>query len=1079
MRQLALILLACCLGLLAFPIVTIADENQHREFRDLVKIPIRLAPVYNFVGAERIESAFPTNVKIPLRQPSTQAPGDQIGSTYYDIQHNCTMGRQVEHDERHWPDTDFRHIYAWYISFAYTGGGPDWPRIYYDAYSIDSCAFVFGGLHIANGRYVCIDSDTGWALPAVTDEWPRPCAYFDLTVSPQYGVFIGDGPGDINGGYELAPNLWPKIEWDIDAPESVLHMVATESAGGNARTISYYRRTGPYGAGLGVWSSQRVIDTVTNISVTVAASPISNKVAIIWNAPADYKRDTPDEFSNQYENDVWYAVSENLGADFIIGTPVPSIGWAVENGLYNGGNITGYSACGDYKAFSDLSALISQNTDNVHIVWGCRRWDCDLDIYRRRSAIFHWSEATDTITTVVKAEWDTGGECFGYYWGSDAAKMTISECDGKLYVLYTQFGSRCYPCVDYDAENNIMNGELFLAASSDGGLRWDQPQNLTNTETPNCMSGNCESDYWASMARYGRLDTCGGSHQRVLDILYINDKAPGGCVTPESGVLTENPVMWLTTPCRPVGPVPDSFYFVHITDTHIGSLYHYGSGDRLSKAKNMINSFSPPPAFVIVSGDLVAYGADTPGWLSYLAFKDIMDDLNMPYYTCPGNHDTRYDSSLYNYTQHWPKLDYIVDIDTLGIRLISLFSGYDKSTCCGWETFCLWGVCITVPWFDHYPEGSGLTPVQYDSLSGWLNDPSAADLKKIVFLHHPVMFCSKDYAQNDQERNCGNACIWEQRYDVWQLLRQDPARVVLSGHTHKNDYQYRSDDHENAERLPMADWYHTECDTNSGLLPLHVNTGALCEDLAYRIIAVEGPDVKVSRTYYFDKTATTSAYWIRTEGEGSKRTGLAPNDTLWPAGRVHVWDLDNNSHVGYNPLGDSIDFQIEGAYYSCPIDTGDIPESSTEIVSVILSDTLIPGDFLYVIEYKADTLDSSVVIINTGYTKQNGCRAHYTHSGIPAPSGTKGWIYVYFDHVDTMLYWDYDSNGIPDSVYPPGDYFVYSPCEVAPCTPGDANNDGAVNVGDAVYVIAYVFKGGPPPCTCEEWLVNCGQPLRK
>ncbi len=32
--------------------------------------------------------------------------------------------------------------------------------------------------------------------------------------------------------------------------------------------------------------------------------------------------------------------------------------------------------------------------------------------------------------------------------------------------------------------------------------------------------------------------------------------------------------------------------------------------------------------------------------------------------------------------------------------------------------------------------------------------------------------------------------------------------------------------------------------------------------------------------------------------------------------------------------------------------------------------------------------------------------------------------------------------------------------------------------GDAVFIIAYVFKGGPPPCSCEEWLVNCGPPLR-
>ena len=34
--------------------------------------------------------------------------------------------------------------------------------------------------------------------------------------------------------------------------------------------------------------------------------------------------------------------------------------------------------------------------------------------------------------------------------------------------------------------------------------------------------------------------------------------------------------------------------------------------------------------------------------------------------------------------------------------------------------------------------------------------------------------------------------------------------------------------------------------------------------------------------------------------------------------------------------------------------------------------------------------------------------------------------------------------------------------------PGDANNDNAANVGDAVYIINYIFKGGPvPPCKCE------------
>jgi hypothetical protein len=33
-----------------------------------------------------------------------------------------------------------------------------------------------------------------------------------------------------------------------------------------------------------------------------------------------------------------------------------------------------------------------------------------------------------------------------------------------------------------------------------------------------------------------------------------------------------------------------------------------------------------------------------------------------------------------------------------------------------------------------------------------------------------------------------------------------------------------------------------------------------------------------------------------------------------------------------------------------------------------------------------------------------------------------------------------------------------------PIQAGDANCDGDANVADAVYIIAYVFKGGPDPC---------------
>jgi hypothetical protein len=39
---------------------------------------------------------------------------------------------------------------------------------------------------------------------------------------------------------------------------------------------------------------------------------------------------------------------------------------------------------------------------------------------------------------------------------------------------------------------------------------------------------------------------------------------------------------------------------------------------------------------------------------------------------------------------------------------------------------------------------------------------------------------------------------------------------------------------------------------------------------------------------------------------------------------------------------------------------------------------------------------------------------------------------------------------------------------------GDATCDCQVDNDDVVYLIAYIYSGGPPPCECEEWLDNCG-----
>jgi len=44
---------------------------------------------------------------------------------------------------------------------------------------------------------------------------------------------------------------------------------------------------------------------------------------------------------------------------------------------------------------------------------------------------------------------------------------------------------------------------------------------------------------------------------------------------------------------------------------------------------------------------------------------------------------------------------------------------------------------------------------------------------------------------------------------------------------------------------------------------------------------------------------------------------------------------------------------------------------------------------------------------------------------------------------------------------------------------GDPNRDCTCNIFDITYLIAYLYLDGPPPCTCEDWLTECGPPLRR
>jgi FOG: WD40-like repeat len=79
------------------------------------------------------------------------------------------------------------------------------------------------------------------------------------------------------------------------------------------------------------------------------------------------------------------------------------------------------------------------------------------------------------------------------------------------------------------------------------------------------------------------------------------------------------------------------FKFALVTDAHIGSP---NNDEDLYRTVKDINTFSDI-AFVIVSGDVTEFGS----YNELRTAKCLLDDLNVPYYTLPGNHDSNWSES--------------------------------------------------------------------------------------------------------------------------------------------------------------------------------------------------------------------------------------------------------------------------------------------------------------------------------------------------------------------------------------------------------------------------------------------------
>ncbi|UCD64411.1 MAG: hypothetical protein JSW34_02970, partial [Candidatus Zixiibacteriota bacterium] len=525
---------------------------------------------------------------------STESPGVPVGGTWYDYQQSCSMGRMIgigPHSGETGPST---------VHFGWTR----LPDSVFVARSFAYNAYI-SATHSFVGETILHDPDMVYSGFVQVDVTPDNRALLggncDLLKGPTQGyqtqIHFDDCSAcadftyytrvpDSVAGYHQDPQdgdeaLMPKIFYQFGS-DTVLHAFSIISSTTALQALMYFRQVDPEGSG--EWDyPPRVVDSVIGIAHDITGTRTGDRVALAWLANPPYQEPECDTCSGltiydgyligQMDNDVYVQISDDQG-----------ISWEPRQNITNVG--IGQAA---FKAYCDLSILFDQS-GYLHTVWNATPWTADTciesggfcfegEFYPSASRIFHWSENMPYNRTITDHTYPPSDSCGPPMWAPTVAKMTLSECDGWLYCIWSQFNDVpngiLNDCAQWVFDQGVYyggaNADIWLAGSADGGLSWCNLGNLTNSYTPHCEAGDCQSDYYASMTRWGRqtetgedwsgtvtVDPSGGAFptNHYLDIQYLNDLDAGSVVGAE-GSWTYSNIKWFRVPCVQQVPCED------------------------------------------------------------------------------------------------------------------------------------------------------------------------------------------------------------------------------------------------------------------------------------------------------------------------------------------------------------------------------------------------------------------------------------------------------------------------------------------------------------------------------------------
>jgi hypothetical protein len=469
-----------------------------------------------------------------------------MGSTYYDYQHNGSTGRQV--------DQANGQIQVSWMKGSTAGLAlrtVNWNRVNVtgslENFVLDDGRTIrrlpLGAPLLAEGQafnlprpgYTNYRNRPGGKAVAQYHNFPEagsPGNKFwevQLDLAAGNGVFAGTPSGapiPIGPEYGAESPVWPKQAISQCGSDLVHHGTGTHS--GDENEVWYWRGIINDGAGTISWDvSQPTFLNVIDVFITNVVEADGDNVQVFTFTQV-----------NNTNPDLVRFVSTDCG-----------VTWGPME------NLTNYAVDDPEGGNVDID-LVYDGAGNIHAIFDTAPGDGSTS----PTNLYHWSEATG-LRLITSAGWNNtcgGGTItnIGTNNGSGTNNLAIAEpslsvkpagvhgiTDELLYSVWTQFGPTDTDCATADDVGTLgghVNGEIYCSVSSNGGLTWDRPQNLTGTITPDCLPGDCYSESWTTTA--AKADS-------AVYISYVDDRHAGPIVF-DGGAWADNPYSVLAVEAR-------------------------------------------------------------------------------------------------------------------------------------------------------------------------------------------------------------------------------------------------------------------------------------------------------------------------------------------------------------------------------------------------------------------------------------------------------------------------------------------------------------------------------------------------